>query len=973
MMVTFVCECEKKALDRTRRVLDAFANRIGSRTWQTVITEDGLDAVKKLLRKTASKNTAVSCHWIRSRSRSDLLWVVGNQDKFNPQGIVPVNYTNGELIMDKIAVKTESIIANTKQQPLDQHLFAVGYLAYCLIKRVVDDDKLAMSVYIAGCLHDIGKIDPQFQSWLGGKLKKKNQPEIPEEGQHIDTGKFSFETHPRHNEISLFLYHLLDDDAFKLINKSNKARIKHALYWHHAKPIRQSEFKTMETIYKKLHKNVGGEVEFSDLVQAVRQVIKAINVLAGDYASDTALVVEGITKKVEEDKIFDLGQTKLPDYKKYSLDEAVSDYLGNVKENASNNLARTAVITADRLVSALNKEQLALHLKEKTLEKLLDDKLNIQSDLSQQIQKCLTAFQQSPNADSNRNQQQTIAAEKLAETHRNNSNVKVLQGPAGCGKTKIALEWAAKTQAQQILWICPRVQVCQGLLADLTSDNYLPNSKIEIYTGEFKTLHQAGQKRETPDNEVFTGDIVITTIDQITNSIITHKQVASLVNYMNAHIVFDEYHEYINMPAFNLLFAELVECKAMQKQQAKAILVSATPNYYFVSEFLGIRQADIVAVPSFNTSQYQIHFKNFDESKQDDTNPLYQEQPVRSFVISNTAITAQKSFINRQQQENALLLHSKFKKSDKLDLFNKVFDNFKENGTRHYAILRSGPIVQAALNITCMKMVTEFTHAENWLQRLGRLDRFSENQDINNYITAIPETLADGKQQGSCARFLNSLNTLQSAKKWYEFLQDKIDKPLTISEIYQLYQDFYDKKTCRAAIEQDFIKALKKSVEVIENKLIDPVFLPRKQTPDQVKIKKHSLRGDNRFVQMAVCIITDKDKFSFPNQYAYDEADYDGELTAPVEDICGYGNATQNLLAFMVQKHHNIKEDTKKAYKDSVLLNEARSPETPIYLSYVPNDLKKVEAQPHSYAIYYAQGNQQPIGAISIYKLKQSE
>ena len=67
MMVTFISQCEHKALNRTRRVLDAFANRIGSRTWQTVITEEGLQAVKKLLRKTATKNTAVSCHWIRSQ------------------------------------------------------------------------------------------------------------------------------------------------------------------------------------------------------------------------------------------------------------------------------------------------------------------------------------------------------------------------------------------------------------------------------------------------------------------------------------------------------------------------------------------------------------------------------------------------------------------------------------------------------------------------------------------------------------------------------------------------------------------------------------------------------------------------------------------------------------------------------------------------------------------------------------------
>ena len=33
MMVTFVSQCEKKALNKTRRVLDSFANRIGDTTW----------------------------------------------------------------------------------------------------------------------------------------------------------------------------------------------------------------------------------------------------------------------------------------------------------------------------------------------------------------------------------------------------------------------------------------------------------------------------------------------------------------------------------------------------------------------------------------------------------------------------------------------------------------------------------------------------------------------------------------------------------------------------------------------------------------------------------------------------------------------------------------------------------------------------------------------------------------------------
>ena len=97
MMVTFISQCEKNALKKTRRVLDAFASRIGNNTWQTVITQDGLDTVKKLLRKTASKSTAVSCHWLRSRSRAELVWVVGKRQKFNAQGAVPVNSTRRVL------------------------------------------------------------------------------------------------------------------------------------------------------------------------------------------------------------------------------------------------------------------------------------------------------------------------------------------------------------------------------------------------------------------------------------------------------------------------------------------------------------------------------------------------------------------------------------------------------------------------------------------------------------------------------------------------------------------------------------------------------------------------------------------------------------------------------------------------------------------------------------------------------------
>lgn len=135
MMVTFISQCEKNALKRTRRVLDAFANRIGDNTWQTLITQDGLDTVNKMLRKTASRSTAVSCHWIRSRSRTQLLWIVGNKKQFNSVGMVPVNRTEQDLIIkEQFALNTE-IIANLAA--------------------------------IAGFFHDIGKANLLFQTKLG--------------------------------------------------------------------------------------------------------------------------------------------------------------------------------------------------------------------------------------------------------------------------------------------------------------------------------------------------------------------------------------------------------------------------------------------------------------------------------------------------------------------------------------------------------------------------------------------------------------------------------------------------------------------------------------------------------------------------------------------------------------------------------------------------------------------------------------
>jgi CRISPR-associated endonuclease/helicase Cas3 len=144
MNVMFVSQCTKRALTETRRILDQFAERRGERTWQTPITEAGLQTVRRLLRQSARKNTAVACHWIRGRDHSELLWVVGDARQFNAEGAVPTGATKRDVLRGDDE--------NTWHQ-----LETMG----------------AMTA-LAALLHDLGKATHAFQARLREPTRTRN-------------------------------------------------------------------------------------------------------------------------------------------------------------------------------------------------------------------------------------------------------------------------------------------------------------------------------------------------------------------------------------------------------------------------------------------------------------------------------------------------------------------------------------------------------------------------------------------------------------------------------------------------------------------------------------------------------------------------------------------------------------------------------------------------------------------------------
>jgi CRISPR-associated endonuclease/helicase Cas3 len=142
--ILLISQCDKRALTETRRILDQFAERRGDRVWQTPITQAGLDTLRRLLRKTARKNTAVACHWIRGLDHSELLWIVGDASRFNAQGATPTDTTRRDILR--------------REDENDWHTL----------------EDIRLLAQMAALLHDLGKASVDFQERLRRPLQETN-------------------------------------------------------------------------------------------------------------------------------------------------------------------------------------------------------------------------------------------------------------------------------------------------------------------------------------------------------------------------------------------------------------------------------------------------------------------------------------------------------------------------------------------------------------------------------------------------------------------------------------------------------------------------------------------------------------------------------------------------------------------------------------------------------------------------------
>ena len=733
---------------------------------------------------------------------------------------------------------------------------------------------------LAGLLHDVGKVDVAFQAYMA-TLQKPSAAglECLQDGSHIEAGfqkKFSFEDYPRHEEVSWLLVRrflqkgklqnqlLGDSPGGGALHFTRFAMLEHAIYWHHAKPLRAresqaSKFGSAEMLVARMQAAspwIEGDA-FCDL-QSLLQQIDAL-----ESTDLTSLMCGGL------DEAAAVGDAT-PAFKvTYAQAELLSEPLKMeqcLNVEMSRTAIRSALVTADRIVSGLTATELNEYIDLNQLPPFQTQAADLDVLYLQLESMAQSYAERYPGS---RTERQTQAAHELAAVSAR-SAIACLQGPAGCGKTKIALQYLkALGQNKRIFIFVPRTAIGESLFHELV-DTYGISAGVEFLSGASKLFSRRTDNGfetiETPEHLQGTGNVVITTIDQLCKTMLSHQKIDLITQLADSHVIFDEFHELIELPGIVLLFLEVMLLR--QFSGTGTLLVSATPNPQLLA-LLKVAPRAVVKVASFNTQPLSVQLTPWNAQvyaggDKAEPHPFYAGGLALdngAFVICNTATVAQQASVaHRIAGRNTICFHSKFTPKDKSALLSRILRVFGSQSVVSDEVLIAGPIVQASLNISTRTMHTEMCHAENALQRIGRVNRFGR---MDAAVIHIYYALGAPDHKTGAASLANStalglMHQKHRTNAFYRFLarkhaaevQSNQSCVLTLAQLYAWYDEFHASPEAKAAYEQDFQSILKASVKVFADNDFDPVQYPplQKVKAGAVKLARNSLRGRSYYV-----------------------------------------------------------------------------------------------------------------------------
>src|SRR5690606_21147048 len=167
---------------------------------------------------------------------------------------------------------------------------------------------------------------------------------------------------------------------------------------HHAKPYRKDDqFLGVAKVFEHLKKNLSND-ELLNLIESTPKIIGRIIKITQNYESNSVGSLNKIAWQLNDfDNLMDsfsylYKSSNFPEFKEYELTDNFNGLQSKISSNAQNNLLRSCVISADRIISSLSAEDLMGYVGEKRLDELLENQQELISNLSNQIVESLSLF-----------------------------------------------------------------------------------------------------------------------------------------------------------------------------------------------------------------------------------------------------------------------------------------------------------------------------------------------------------------------------------------------------------------------------------------------------------------------------------------------------------------------------------------------------------------------------------------------------
>ena len=781
----------------------------------------------------------------------------------------------------------KKFFANSQGQDLAKHSVLVGRLAEAIVltrygqassnkddgliqTAVADAANIALN---SGYLHDLGKVGDVMASYITSmqrtptKMTTNDNEVVIEDGVHIPDafsmeGKsFSFDNYPRHEEVSWLLITrflnkgLMQESVFFESPgtghyASRFSMMMYAVYWHHAKPLRSAGVQ---------------EANFSDAEKIANQMLASSEWLSSSAISDLKDLLTQIDSLASTQFVSMLkaqgedSPLRTPAFKEGYQSEAYIQKPSSIQIEMKRTVIRSAVVTADRIVSSLSPDELDRYIELGALPNFSDEGHELDV-LYKQIEQMEEAYAE--RYASTRTTNQVQAADSLVRISKYRG-IACLQGPAGCGKTKIALQYLLRLKSKKRVFLfVPRTAIGESIFYELI-ENYGITAGVEFLSGSKKlTCTPSPDGRAsidvTPESRQGTGNIVITTIDYLCKTMLSHKNIDVITQISDSHVIFDEFHELVDIPAIALLFLEQMQLRKLVS--TGTLLVSATPNPHLLKQ-IDMDERAVVKVPTFNTTPIELKLKSWEggvysNNAKEQFHPFATgefEPEKGAFVICNTATVAQQASIAQTQLgKQVICFHSKFTPDDKSSLLKKILHLFGKQRKPSSDVLISGPIIQASFDITTRNTHAEVCHAEKYLQILGRNNRFA---DMDSSVFTMYYALM-GKSKLANSQQLTAMHQANRTQAFFNYLSSQYEKIISeklaciinLATVYAWYDEFNATEEAKSSFNADFDLILRESLKIFKNNDFDPIQYPAFKSKGKVKLSRNSLRGRSFYI-----------------------------------------------------------------------------------------------------------------------------